>query len=83
MCPDPGDLVDAIAAAIRAHLETHPLAADSVSGVAQWWLGPSHASAALDQVEQALELLVRRQQLRRVTLSDGTVLYSHSPPVRQ
>ena len=79
---DSRESLDAIAAAILGHLETHPLAADSASGVAQWWLGPGHAKATLEQVEQALELLVARRQLRRVTLSDGTSLYSRSQSTR-
>jgi hypothetical protein len=75
--------VEAVAAAILDHLSTHPLAADSVHGVARWWLGIGHASATLQQVEQALNLLVARRAMRRVKLLDGTFLYSQTPPTRQ
>ena len=75
--------VDVVAAAILDHLTTHPLAADSVGGVARWWLGSAHVRATLHQVEKALDLLVMRGAMRRVELLDGTFLYSQAPPTRQ
>jgi Fe2+ or Zn2+ uptake regulation protein len=75
--------VEAVATAILAHLETHPLAADSADGVARWWLGTDGSGVTLKQVEQALDLLVSRQMLRRLSLVDGTRLYSQSPSTRQ
>jgi hypothetical protein len=75
--------VEAVAAAILEHLSTHPLAADSVFGVARWWLGVTNASATLRQVELALNLLVARKAMRRVKLLDGTSLYSQLPATRQ
>jgi len=66
------DLVS-LMAAIEAHLESHPQAADSAEGVARWWLGGIAASAS--EVERALFSLVQRQRVRRVTLPDGTSLY--------
>lgn len=75
--------VEAVAMAILDHLRTHPLAADSVDGVARWWLGPAQAHATVQQVERALELLVARRAMRRLRLMDGTLLYSQAPPTRQ
>jgi len=75
--------IEAIATAILGHLHTYPLAADSAAGVAQWWLGPPYDSAALHQVEQALEVLVARGVLRRLPLRDGGVLYSQVLPTQQ
>jgi hypothetical protein len=72
--------VEAVAAAILEHLQAHPLAADSVQGVARWWLGPRLATVSLTQVEQALELLVAREAMRRLSLMDGTLLYSMALP---
>lgn len=80
---DEAGLVDTVVVAILDHLRRHPLAADSADGVARWWLGPLHASALPAHVEQALELLVARRTLRRLTLMDGTVLYAQAPPDRQ
>ena len=75
--------LEAIASAILAHLHTHPLAADSASGVARWWLGPAHASVTPDEVEGALKGLVARHVMRCLPLMDGTLLYSQAPPTRQ
>ena len=80
--PDARGSLHLIVAAILGHLDAHPLAADSANGVAQWWLGPAHANVTVEEVEQALESLVGRQLLRRVTLSDGTTLYSRSQSTR-
>ena len=75
--------MEAIAAAILAHLAAHPFAADSADGVARWWLGSSLAHVPPGQVEQALDLLVARGALRRLKLMDGTILYSQAPQTRQ
>ena len=75
--------VEAITAAIIDHLASHPLAADSADGVTRWWLGPAFAGVSAAQVEIALEGLVARQAMRRLSLMDGTILYSQAPPVRQ
>lgn len=83
MHADEAGLVDAIAAAIVAHLQAHPLAADSADGVARWWLGPAHSTVTLQQVERALELLASRGLLRRLTLMDETILYSLATQTRQ
>lgn len=83
MHADEQGLVDAIAAAILAHLQAHPLAADSADGVARWWLGPAHSNVTVEQVERALEQLVSRGALRRLSLMDGTILYSLATQTRQ
>ena len=73
-----GAPLEAIAAAILAHLAAHPFAADSADGVARWWLGASFANVPSGQVQQALDLLVERGALRRLKLMDGTFLYSQA-----
>lgn len=76
-------LVDEVVSAILSHLRDHPLAADSIEGVARWWLGPALANVRIDQVERALDLLVSRHALRRLVLLDGSVLYAQAPTTRQ
>jgi hypothetical protein len=83
MRADEEALVEAVATAIMEHLRSHPLAADSAEGVMRWWLGPAHASVTVEQVERALDLLLARRQMRRLSLMDGTFLYSQAPPTRQ
>jgi hypothetical protein len=83
MRADPDGEVQAIATAIEAHLDRHPLAADSAAGVARWWLGDAHAGVTVEKVRRALNLLVARQAMRRLKLMDGTCLYSLRPATRQ
>jgi len=77
------DSVDAIVTTVTRYLQSHPLAADSVQGVARWWLGSSHDGASLGQVQRALDRLVTMGVMRRLPLLDGTQLYSQVPPTRQ
>lgn len=83
MRADNGARVETIAQAILDHLRLHPLAADSVTGVARWWLKPAQSGASLQQVQRALTLLVARSVVRELKLTDGTTLYSQAPPDRQ
>ena len=80
MHADEDRLIDAVAAAILDHLQNHPLAADSADGVARWWLGTAYAGATVAQVECALERLVERGAMRRLSLVDRTILYSQALP---
>lgn len=62
--------------AIEQHLASHPQAADTVEGVARWWLGAPGVPAAIADVKQALAALIQQGRLRQMQLADGTVLYS-------
>lgn len=64
-----------LAAEIASYLRNHPDAADTVEGVAQWWLARQRYESALPRVEQALEHLVATGQATRRRTADGTVLY--------
>ena len=83
MRADEEGLVEAAAVAIMDHLQSHPLAADCAGGVARWWLGPAHANVTVEQVERALNLLVARHAMRRLSLMNGTFLYSQALPTKQ
>lgn len=62
--------------AIEEYLATHPHAADSIEGVARWWVEERGVQATADEVRLALAELVASGVVRRVRLADGTVLYS-------
>ncbi len=66
-----------IAAAVEAYLSERPNAADSVDGVARWWLPPPLRGAPREQVEAALEMLCARGRLRR-RVRGGTVIYGRA-----
>jgi phage host-nuclease inhibitor protein Gam len=59
--------------ALERYCAAHPNAADTVDGVRRWWLGDP--AIALDDVEAALEALVKRGLLDTRRLPDGSVVY--------
>lgn len=67
---------DSLVRAIERHLLLHPHAADTAAGVARWWLGVRGIHATAEAIERALAMMVVQRQLRRITLADGSVLYS-------
>ncbi len=70
-----------LAAAIRGYLSGHPNAADTLEGVARWWLRGRSGNALLTDVERAMEQLVTTGDVLRHTLSDGTVIYERNKHV--
>lgn len=65
--------------AIEAYVARHPLAADSVTGIAQWWLAEMATDVPLDNVLSALERLVQQQVLVRTVQADGSAIYRAGP----
>lgn len=60
---------------ILHYLHEHPDAADSLEGIASWWLpSPEHA-ITLEAVQEALALLVVEHRIARIDLADGRTLY--------
>ncbi len=62
-----------LAAAIERYLQDHPQAADSVAGIAQWWL--PNLTYSVDEVQIALDHLVRKEVLISTQSANGNVLY--------
>lgn len=75
MPPEGSDTIDTIAQLIMEHLKLNPLAADTVEGVANWWLRQRGLRASEEQVQKALDLLVVRQQVVCHRSLDGHLLY--------
>jgi hypothetical protein len=66
----------ACVSAIVTYLAANPMAADSIDGIARWWLGPARGGGpARGDVEHAVATLVARGFLREVRLTDGSVIY--------
>lgn len=55
------------------HLSIHPGAADTINGIASWWLEADEA--ALETVEQAVLGLVGDGLMERRLTLDGTAIY--------
>ena len=66
---------DAVVLALLAYLARHPQAADTLPGVARWWVGDD-GRYSLEQVRSALDRLVDGGDLRRERLADGTDWYA-------
>jgi len=60
---------------ILQYLREHPEAADSLEGIASWWLPASAYSQPSEAVQRALERLVEEHRISRIHLADGRILY--------
>ena len=65
-----------------AYLEAHPRAADTLDGIAEWWLAGSRVwDGRPATLEEALSRLVAAGRLARIETPDGHTLYvSRTPP---
>jgi hypothetical protein len=62
--------------ALRRYLRDRPNAADTLAGIARWWLPESMQEISLERLEEALADLIASNEVRCTRLSDGTELYS-------
>jgi Fe2+ or Zn2+ uptake regulation protein len=68
--------LEQVVAAIKAHFSAHPNAADTVDGIASWWLPESAQGASHALVERALQTLVVEGLVKSRRIANGTVVYS-------
>jgi hypothetical protein len=61
---------------ILTYLRVYPQAADTVDGIVEWWLPRQRHDEVVDRVQRALDDLVARGLVEKMTLVDGTVLYA-------
>ncbi len=61
--------------AILEYVRRNPEAADTLRGVADWWLPAERRGTPAQVLEQALEELVALRLIVRRQLPDGTILY--------
>lgn len=73
------DTAPPIELALLAYLAQHPQAADSLAGVARWWVGDD-AAYSVAEIRGALDRLVDSGALRRERLADGTEWYASAAP---
>ena len=72
-CAVPNHVDRDLEAELERYCDAHPHAADSVDGVRRWWL--ADPDVALDEIQAALEALVKRGLLDVRWLPDGTAIY--------
>ena len=68
--------ISEIASTIRDYLSTHPNAADSVEGIATWWLVQQRYEYALEEVKQALQQLVSSGLVKTVEVGGRRIYMS-------
>ena len=64
-----------VAREIERYLLSHPAAADSLVGVAKWWLAHQRYSDALAIVQEALDYLIANGCVVRTKNTDGTCIF--------
>jgi len=64
-----------IANEILTYLTDHPNAADTLDGIAKWWLLDRAVQFQLDQFKQALEELVAKELVTEQKGSDSKIIY--------
>lgn len=80
MLGEPDPATERVIAAIEAYLARHPAAADSVQGVARWWLPAEGVDEPIEQVRRALEFLRMRGVIEVTQLPDGGAVYRTPVP---
>lgn len=81
---DAGDLqeqkaISTVALSILEYLNQNPHAADTASGILEWWLLKRSIDEEQNVVQQALDTLVRRDLLLSVRSADGRKHYHLNP----
>lgn len=67
-----------MAAAICAYLEEHPLATDTIAGIADWWIARQRIRAEVEKVARVVEYLTEMGMLEAVMIG-GDVAYRLAP----
>jgi len=73
---DNTEIISEIAGEIVRYLMAHEKAADTLEGVAGWWITQRYFETSLELVLKALELLCQQGIICVVPLVDGNLLYS-------
>lgn len=69
--------IEEIAREIRRYLLDHPNAADSLEGIAHWWLVRQQVEFSVEKVKMALDYLVRNDLISKSTTVGGEVVYGN------
>jgi hypothetical protein len=76
MSTDRDTAVETLAAEILRYLQSHRRAADSVDGIAQWWIKQQRLEETLEQVQAALDRLVEEQLVEAKEGGSGRKVYA-------
>ena len=65
-----------IETAVLSYLDRHPHAADTLDGIANWWLPQQRYVTAQARIQAVLQRLVSQGVLQLRRLPDGAALYT-------
>ena len=71
-----------LAMEIRDYLDAHPNAADSLEGVAKWWLRRQRYEQALEKVRNALDYLVQQGLVTKTSAIEPVYSLTNTDAVR-
>jgi len=75
--------VQKIADEIARYMKDHAHGADTLEGIARWWLTKQRLSETEDKVKEAVDSLHSRGLIEKRVLPDGTILYSPAKPPQE
>ena len=64
--------------ALGRYLRERPDAADTLVGIAQWWLPANMRGTSMERLRLALAELIAAREVRCTVLPDGTELYARA-----
>jgi len=67
--------VEALSRLILDYLQKHPKASDTLEGIATWWLEQQRIEDLVEEVAEALELLVKKGTIIAHKNLNGTTIY--------
>lgn len=66
---------NSVADAIRRYLAQRPEAAETVEGVAKWWLARQRYDDSVSLVQHALDYLEQQGEVEKISVTSGQVFY--------
>ncbi|MGD2089588.1 MAG: hypothetical protein PVH61_25660 [Candidatus Aminicenantes bacterium] len=67
--------LEALSRQILDYLQKHPEASDTLEGIAAWWLEQQRIEDLVEEVAEALEILVKKGAITAHKKTDGTTNY--------
>jgi hypothetical protein len=67
--------VEALSREILDYLDQHPDASDTLEGISTWWLEQQRIEQLVDEVADALELLIKRGAVKAQPQNNGITTY--------
>lgn len=60
---------------ILNYLKKHPQAGDTLEGIATWWLAQQRIEEIVDEVAEALDILIKKGSIQALESQSGVTIY--------